>query len=886
MKHRLIGETFPIEDIGEASSREKSLRSGNISTLHIWWARRPLASSRASIYAALVDPPKNIEEWGTKREFISKLSKWESAKNFEILEKAKNDILESNSGKIPKILDPFGGGGAIPLESVRLGCETFSCDYNPVATILQKCTFEFPQKFSNLENPSNQLFSKDGTYSLVDDVKKLGELMIKEIKKELDFCFPADSDTSIVGYLWARTISCSNPSCKAEIPLMRQYILSKKLTMVPIISSNTVQFEIFDIDSKSLPKNFNPQEGTISKAIATCLVCKTRIPGKSIRKIFSDGKSKQKMIACVYLTKNERGKKFRAIQKKDLEAYESSKKTLEKKRIELSKKFNIDPIPDEDLVRTGGNQMAVLHYGMNKFGDLFNIRQQLVLISISEKIHDAYNKMITDGVDQEYAKAVVTYLALALDRLTDYNSRLSFWVPSGEFIAHTFGRQALQMTWDYFELCPWSGSTGDLNSALKWITKVIEHCSDLPPVPVHISNSSATHLDFADNFFDAVITDPPYYDNVYYSNLADFFYVWLKRSIGFLYPNLFTLPLTPKSDEIVQDPIRHKNKLDSKLFFESRLKKSFEEIHRVLKPDGITVIVYAHKSTDGWETMLNSLLSSGLVITGSWPIHTERKGRLTSNESAALSSSIYMIARKWKKEELGFYREIKKSLEKYISKKLEYLWDQGISGADFFISAIGASVEIFGKYEKIIDDNDNQIMVSDLLEDVRKIVTDFAIHQVLHDDFSVKISQMSRLYILCRWAYGHTKIPFDDALKMTQSVGIDIRSEWNKGFIKKDKEFIIILEPTERKLESLDSHELIDVLHQLVMLWKGNKRKEMVKTLKESEFGNSDVLFKVAQAISESNPESSESKLLDGFLASKSKIMESFEVKNDQTKLL
>jgi hypothetical protein len=243
-----------------------------------------------------------------------------------------------------------------------------------------------------------------------------------------------------------------------------------------------------------------------------------------------------------------------------------------------------------------------------------------------------------------------------------------------------------------------------------------------------------------------------------------------------------------------------------------------------------------------------------------------------------------MVARKWEKEEIGFYRDIKNDLEKHVKNKLENLWNQGISGADFFISAIGSSIEIFGKYEKIIDDNDQQITTMRLLDDVRKIVTDFAIHQVLHNGFGGEVSQLTRLYVLWRWAYGDTKVSFDEGLKLYQSIGINIE-EWNKGFIKKDNEFIQVLGPSERKLENLDSPELIDVLHKVVMLWKNNKRKDMLKVLKDSGFGNSDVFYKVAQAISESNPGSSESKLLDGFLSSRTKILDDISLDEDQTKL-
>jgi len=302
-----------------------------------------------------------------------------------------------------------------------------------------------------------------------------------------------------------------------------------------------------------------------------------------------------------------------------------------------------------------------------------------------------------------------------------------------------------------------------------------------------VIQASATKLPYPDNYFDAIFTDPPYYDNVYYSNLSDFFYVWLKRTLGDLYPDMFSTPLTPKSKEIVADPIRHQNKKEAQNFFEKNLNKSFQEIYRVLKPNGIITIVYTHKSTSGWEVLINSLLDSGLVVTTSWPIHTEMKARLRARESAALASSIYFVARKIERKETGWYNEVKEEIKKHIYEKLERLWQEGISGADYFISAIGSSVEIFGKYKKVMDYEGNIIRADKLLDFVREIVTDYAVRQILHNGIVGELSPLTRFYLLWRWTYQEAKVHFDDARKFSQSVGIDLAKEWNKGFIKKEK---------------------------------------------------------------------------------------------------
>jgi adenine-specific DNA methylase len=380
--------------------------------------------------------------------------------------------------------------------------------------------------------------------------------------------------------------------------------------------------------------------------------------------------------------------------------------------------------------------------------------------------------------------------------------------------------------------------------------------------------------------------------------LSDFFYVWLKRAIGDFYPDLFSTPLTPKGTEVIAElPLlrgmgktnasQHVKGIKTKEHFEDALLQSFKEIRRVLKPNGISVIVYAHKSTAGWETLVNSLLESGLVVTGAWPLHTERPGRLRAFESAALASSIYMVTRKLERRPTGFYKEVKEELRAYLNKKLDALWSEGISGPDFFIAAIGSAIEVFGRYQKVIDDEGDKVRASRLLEDVRKIVTDYAVKQVLHNGFAGEIKPMTRFYVLWRWAYGSAVVGFDDAKKLGQSVGIDVSYEWNRGFIRKDKEFIEVLGPEDRSLESLaGSTELIDVLHDVLLLWKKGESESITKILRESGFGRSDVFYRVAQAISESLPSGDkEKKLLEGFLAGKERIAKEARKETAQTRL-
>jgi adenine-specific DNA methylase len=882
---RFIEESFPVKEVSEESAREKSIRHGHISTLHIWWARRPLASSRATSYAALIPAPKTQEEWEKKRQFIIELSKWENSLNPHIIDKARKDILEANGGKPLKVLDPFSGGGAIPLEALRLGCETYAGEYNPVAVLILKCTLEYPQKYGKLKEVKQDwglLKTSDRKNPLVEDVKKWGKWVLEEAKKEIGRFYSQEADGSIpVGYIWARTIPCQKPGCNAEIPLMRQFWLAKKdnkkVALKPYIKNGRAEFEIVGQD-KPFPKDFEPEKGTISRAIVKCPVCGSIVDDDTTRKLFQEGKSGQRMVAVVLHHPKRQGKTYRISTDKDLETFGEAERHLAEKREKLMEKWGADPVPDETLPLMSG-VFNVPIYGVNKWGDLFNPRQKLTLFTFAEKVGEAYDGILNEGNDGEYARMVASYLALGVDRLADYNSVICVWHTTKELLAHTFGRQALGMVWDYTEINPFSNATGNWKDSFNYLLRVIDHTSRASSFSATIKQSSATFLPYEDNYFDAVFTDPPYYNSVPYADLSDFFYVWLKRTIGDLYPELFSTPLTPKTKEIVEmagwDPVRYADK--DKKFFEENLKKSFQEIYRVLKPGGITTIVYTHQSTSGWETLINSLLDSELVVTASWPIDTEMKARLRAKESAALASSIYFVARKVERKETGWLNDVKEEIKRHIHHKLERLWQEGISGADFRIAAIGSSIEIFGKYQKVMDYEGNTVRADRLLNFVRDIVADYVIRQILHNGIAGEISPLTKFYLSWRYDYQDKKVHFDDARKLAASTGIDLSREWNRGFIKKDKEFINILGPHERTPKEIsDTSELINALHLTLNLWKEGKREDMKKVLAESGWGNKDAFYRVAQAISETFPKDSKSKekqWLDGFLSGKEKII-------------
>ena len=488
MKKAFIEESFPVKEISEISAKEKNIRHGHISTLHIWWARRPLASSRATAYASLIPAVNDAVEWNKKINQIIELAKWENSLNLDIINSVRKDILNSNNGKPLRVIDPFSGGGSIPLECLRLGMEVHATEYNPVAVLILKCTLEYPQKYGKL----NKVKEKGGLWDtekeinpLVEDVKKWGEWVLKEAKNEIGKFYPSDEDGSIaVGYIWVRTIPCQNPACNAEIPLMRQFWLAKKenkkVALKPYIKNGKVEFEIVG-QGNPFPRDFEPEKGTVSRAVAHCLVCGGVVDDNTVRRLFQQENSGQRMVAVVINSSNRQGKTYRLATEKDLEIFKEAEKYLEEKRKKLKEEWGIDPVPDEEMPPKETLGFRVQRYGMLKWGDLFNSRQKLALITFTEKVRLTYKKMIEEGYDKEYAKAVVSYLGLGVNRLADRNSALSVWNNIAEKQEHTFGRQALPIVWDYAETNVIEGVQG-WGKQFSYVIDALKTLTQIPPV--------------------------------------------------------------------------------------------------------------------------------------------------------------------------------------------------------------------------------------------------------------------------------------------------------------------------------------------------------------------------------------------------------------------
>ncbi|MDW8245739.1 MAG: DUF1156 domain-containing protein [Sandaracinaceae bacterium] len=862
MRERLIEVAFPLREVSEASVHEKNVRRGHVSTLHIWWARRPLAASRATAFAALI-PGGSAEQRERPLQEVSQISPWEVVSGKDpagkyLLESARQRIREAFGGRAPRVLDPFAGGGSIPLEALRLGCEAYALDYNPVAVLLNKAILEYPGRFGE---------------RLLFGVKKWGEWVLEEARRRLERFYPKDPDGSLpVAYIWARTIPCQNPACGAEIPLFRQTWLAnksnKKVAMRLVARGKRVELEIVGQGGERI--GFDPEEGTVSRARVRCPVCGGGIGDDETRRLFREGKGGERLCVVVLRDPKASGKRYRLAREEDVLAFRMAEEALREERIRLWEAWGMEPIPDEPIPLMSGVFNVPL-YGFVRWGDLFNARQKLALLVFADAVRRAHAELLSETKDPELAKAIATYLALTLSRHTSYNSSLCWWASGGEVVFNTFGRQALPMVFDYSEQCPLSELTGSfpaqLDVCMHILSDLVEHFS----ASGFVFHGSATSLPWEDGFFDAVFTDPPYYDNVSYAALSDFFYVWLKRAVGELYPELFATPLTPKSDEIIQEPSRHERKEEAKAFFEEKITQAFRKVHRVLRPDGIAVIVFAHTRTEAWETIIKAMLDSGLYPTASWPIHTETPSRLRALDSAALASSIYIVCRKREGKALGHFGSLVRELEERVAHKLTQFWRDGIRGADFFMSAIGPALEVFGRYERVEKASGEEVKVSELLERTRQVVSKFVLERIFPDVSASELDRVSAFYLLWRWAYGQASLHFDEARKLASGLGVELEGVfWPKGFAKKEKEKVKLLLPEERSKELLkkkSTETLIDALQRACVLWAENKQKELEEHVGEWEEGP---FWAFAQALSEVLPEGDEEKkLLQALLGSK-----------------
>jgi adenine-specific DNA methylase len=804
---RLIEVDLPIKRISAHARREKSIRHGHISTLHIWWARRPLAACRAVICASLwpdpADPncPQPFRDVALKQmiafakatqsnhelsticdndawqrymklasgldidattlkgqiairayllDFIADFAAWEASTNHWFLDTARSltqaahEALGGEKGTRPLVVDPFAGGGAIPLEALRVGADAFASDLNPVAVLLNKVVLEYIPKYGD---------------KLADEVRKWGKWIKEQAEKELAQFYPKDADGSTpIAYLWARTIKCEGPGCGAEVPLMRSLWLAKKgnrsvaMRINPNAKHKRVDFEII---KEAKAKDVG--EGTVRRGSATCPCCGYTTPVASVRvqmKARKGGSDDARMFAVVTTRATDQGRFFRLPTVDDLKAVQAAAAELEKRKAAWCGELSL--VPDELTPRGGGSgagrAFSQRHYGMEQFCDLFTSRQLLSLTTLGRWVRETGKTLAKDHA-LGMAEAVQSVLACAVDRGAEHLSSLCRWNSSGPKMQASFGRQAISMMWDFCEADPFGGSVGSWESLMECVLIPFETCVHLDHVG-NVERASAAVHPLPNDSVSAFITDPPYYDAIPYSDLSDFFYVWLRRNLPTQARQPFLESLAPKTDECIVDEVKGKDRA----YFEKTMGQAMAEGRRVLHPSGVGIVVFAHKSTAGWEAQLQAMVDAGWIMTGSWPIDTEMGSRLRAQDSAALASSVHLVCRpredadgNVRENEVGDWRDVLAELPKRTRQWMKRLGEEGVVGADAIFACLGPALEIFSRYSRVEKASGEQVMLKEYLTYIWGAVAQEALTQIFKEVDASGFEEDARLTAMWLW---------------------------------------------------------------------------------------------------------------------------------------
>ncbi|MDG7029671.1 MAG: DUF1156 domain-containing protein, partial [Nitrososphaerota archaeon] len=725
--------------------------------------------------------------------FIARFSAWEQGNDPSYIKCARKLVRAAHEGGAPLVVDPFAGGGSIPLEAIRVGCDTFASDLNPVACLLEKVLLED--------------LPRDGP-KLARELRAIGEEVQRKISKELSELYPPDEDgRTPIAYLWARTVRCESPNCGVEIPLTRSLWLSRrrghKVALRPVVTtlsgaSRLASFELFvPAQDEEVP------EGTVSRAKARCLGCGATLPPERVRAQLRDQRGGTNpvlnaeghriggatLLAVVTTRKGESGRRFRQPSDHDYQVLSKTRHLLD--RLSQGHLQSGDSLVPNEPTPTGGGTGAgrafALHqYGVTLWSDLFTARQQIALLTLQRCALDAVH-------GKTHRPALVELLAVASDRVVMSNVSLTNWNAFAEKMQHGFGLQVLRIVWDFAEVVPIVDAPGNWRSGFELVANAAEQSPSLDST-CQVQLADACHHPLPDQSAAVWFTDPPYYDAVPYSDLSDFFYVWLKRMLHghSLLRDPFdpSNQLTPKRQEIVQDETRMVNghPKDSR-YFEFAMDKAFAEGRRILKEDGIGCVVFAHKTTEGWEALLSGLVRNGWVVTGSWPLVTEMGTRLRARDSAALATSIHLVCRpRPTGAPVGEWAEVARELPRRVRAWMQRLGREGISGADLVFACIGPAMEVYSKYSRVVDAQDREIPLGGhadgpepyqqgFLAKVWEVVGRLALEEILGQTRGgvSSLEDDARLTALFLWTLQgstiHTENPKVD------SVGSDVESE-------------------------------------------------------------------------------------------------------------
>ena len=973
---KLIEVAMPIKEISAESVRDKSIRHGHISTLHLWWARRPLPVCRAVVFASLIpdpldescppqfrdaveillgkennpgdpyrpyddipytaaidkmdDNPRNrllmfigkfspmyskLGEKTPAKEMLtdSSLIKWDNKNNETIINKARKLIwvahnhngnigiqtaqqlltdfdshfsaiksaeqdlysfqdrhisspqsqaleaklhqaIEAFLEKMPKVFDPFAGGGAIPLEAARLGCRSFGNDINPVAHIIQKGSLEYPQKygkpitFSKQEfislygegqwnnQPQQNKVVKNGDAVAVNisnrlsfDVEFYANKILAETEKEIGHLYPSnEKGVKPIAYYWARVATCSNPTCKAQVPLLRGFYLCEKpdnkIYLDPVINGNQIEFEIKS-GSKELAS-------WLKNANLICPCCGSLTDVKNLRNQFTKGNASDRILAVIWESKN--GKVYKQPNNSDLMSIKDISPNIEK------------PIEEMPVEYTGKFPRP---WGFNSWGDLFSNRQLLAMTTIVKKLNSLKSELT---VNDDYKKSVITYLAIWLDRVAMFTTSFGLWKSSIQAITTPFGRQAMPMVFDYPEANFFSNSGGGAIGQLEWILRYFESESHNSFVSILKNASSGEKNQFPEKFITSVVTDPPYYDAIGYADISDFFYIWMKRTLGDVFPLNFATPGTPKHEECTALKHYHDGSVEkAKKHFEQKLLEIFDAIEQ--QTSDLVSIMFAHQSTEAWTTLCNSILGARLNITGSWAIDTERSSRSLALIKAALESSVTVSCRPSQRIGLGNYKIVKSAIEKKVGSEVEELYALGFRGADLLTACFGQAVSEFGKYEKVERADGTEVIVADLLEMARESAFNALLKGFDGDDFT-------KFYIGWLQLYGFIESDFDDAAKFSRvGLSINVSELFTENILIKNGNKQTLGTYEQRNVagphlgEKTDSF-LIDQVHRAMALYKGTNRSQLLQYIGQKASNSDSSFWRVITSLCEILP--------------------------------
>lgn len=797
-----------------------------------------------------------------EKELYSRPDRHIPTAEIEVLEGALQSAIENFQANMPSVFDPFAGGGAIPLEAARLGCRSYGNDINPVAHIIERGSAEFPQRFGKPITYSRSEFeAKYGQEGiklaqekgiavgeqveipnrLAFDVEFYAKQILHKTEEEVGKLYPADEKgNKPVAYYWARTARCSNPSCGAEVPLLKHFYLAntptKHIYFKPVINGTDIQFEI-----ASGKYNESELPGWNKRGNLTCPCCGSVTNVGTIKKQFHKQLPKESLLAVICESPN--GKTYRLPSEAEREIISSLPKDIER--------------PNFKMAVGNVRNFNTPSWGIDNYGDIFSARQLLFINALISK----FKSLESTG---SYSTALKVLLSLWIDRIIASNCTLGRWHNVRETLEHPFSRQALPMMFDFPESNPFCESSGSAINQLQWILRYIESESDNAFASQFYHISSGDKDEFSDKELFATVTDPPYYDAIAYADVSDFFYLWLKDMLGDMFPVCFATPQTPKSEECTALSHYHNNdNNEARKHFEHKLTSIFDAIER--QTSDVVSIMFAHQSTEAWTTLCNAILSARLNITGSWPMDTEMANRTLGLNAAALESSVTVACRPSERSGYGDYKEVKKDIQNKVSEEVESLYELDFRGADLLTACFGQAVSEFGQYETVEKADGSTVTVAELLELARSSAFDALLKGIKADDYT-------RFYIGWLQLNGMGECDSDDATKFTR-VGVNIEISEIKA------QHMLIADGNKVRLATAEEHigsarlvkdvallPVINQVHRAILLYREGDKAELLHLIKECAPQSSDQFWRVLATLKELLPAGPDLKDVTGLL--------------------